>query len=113
VSWWGWGVGGCFSITCAAASFAYSLFNSTCLFKMSSALSMASSSFFISSSATIYSGAVSGLFFTTDFWTSLGAACWDCVYIYARSSAFALLRVVFAGGCGLSVGGGMVLGYGA
>jgi hypothetical protein len=105
VFWWGWGGGGCFWIACFAAIFACSLVNATYRCRMSSALSTASPSSSIFSSAGIWRGSLSVFCFSTGCLIPREAMCWERVWIYARRSAFAWLRVVFAGGCVSSVSG--------
>ena len=96
---------GCFLIACTAAILACSLVNATYRCRMSSALSTASPSSSLSSSAGMWRGSLSVFCFSTGDFIPREAVCWERVWIYVRRSAFAWLRVVFAGGCVSSVGG--------
>ena len=112
VFWCGWGGGGCFLITCSAATFACSYVNYTYRYNMSSALSTTSSLSSICSSIGVGHGSFSVIWFSTGSLIPREARCWVRVWSYARRSAFALLRVVFVGGHVSLVSGGVVVGWG-
>ncbi len=102
VSFFGWvllrgrGVGGCFLIACAAAILACSFVSATYRCRMSSALSTASSSSSIFSSAGVWLGALSVFCISAGGLLSRGARSWERVLSCARRSSFAFWRVVFA-----------------